>query len=145
MQDPSRFTATEAVRLIKEGRLRVEALMEACLDRVAAREDMVHAFAWFDAGVAKRSAATARPGPLHGLPIGVKDVIDTADMPTGHGSVIWRGWRPRADAASVAWAKAMGGVILGKTGTTEFATRRPGPTANPYRLSHTPGGSSSGS
>ena len=145
MQDPSRFTATEAVRLIKEGRLRVEALMEACLDRVAAREDVVHAFAWFDAGVAKRAAASARPGPLHGLPIGVKDVIDTADMPTEHGSVIWRGWRPRADAASVAWAKAMGGVILGKTVTTEFATRRPGRTANPSRLSHTPGGSSSGS
>ena len=62
MQDPSRFTATEAVRLIKEGRLRVEALMEACLDRVAAREDMVHAFAWFDADAAKHAAASARPG-----------------------------------------------------------------------------------
>ena len=145
MQDPSRFTATEAVRLIKGGRLRVEVLMEACLDRIAAREDVVHAFAWFDASAAKRAAASARPGPLHGLPIGVKDVIDTADMPTEHGSVIWRGWRPRADAASVAWAKAMGSVILGKTVTTEFATRRPGPTANPNRLSHTPGGSSSGS
>ena len=145
MQDLSRLTATEAVRLFNTGRLKAEALMEACLDRIAAREAEVRAFAWFDADAARRAAASAHPGPLHGLPIGVKDVIDTADMPTDYGSTIWRAWRPRADAACVAWAKANGGVILGKTVTTEFATRRPGPTANPHRLSHTPGGSSSGS
>ena len=145
MQDLSRLTATEAVRLINAGRLRAEALMEACLARIAERETQVRAFSWFQADAARRAAASARPGPLHGLPIGVKDVIETADMPTEHGSAIWRGWRPRADAASVAWAKERGGVILGKTVTTEFATQRPGPTANPHRLSHTPGGSSSGS
>src|ERR1700733_4002348 len=145
MQDPSRLTATEVMRLMQDGRLRAEELMEACLDRIAAREGVVRAFAWFEADAAMRAAASARPGPLHGVPIGVKDVIDTADMPTEHGSTIWRGWRPRADAASIAWAKAMGDVILGKTVTTEFATRQPGPTANPHRLSHTPGRSSSGS
>ena len=71
--------------------------------------------------------------------------FDTSDMPSEYGSPIWRGWRPRADAAAVAWARAAGGVVIGKTVTTEFATRKPGPTANPHNLRHTPGGSSSGS
>jgi Asp-tRNA(Asn)/Glu-tRNA(Gln) amidotransferase A subunit family amidase len=75
----------------------------------------------------------------------VKDVLDTADMPSEYGSPIWRGWQPRADAAAVAWARAAGGVVIGKTVTTEFATRKPGPTANPHNPQHTPGGSSSGS
>ena len=122
MQDLSRLTATEAVRLINAGRLRAEALMEACLDRIAERETQVRAFAWFQADAARRAAASARPGPLHGVPIGVKDVIETADMPTEHGSAIWRGWRPRADAAPSP-GRRRGGVILGKTVTTEFATR----------------------
>jgi Asp-tRNA(Asn)/Glu-tRNA(Gln) amidotransferase A subunit family amidase len=154
MQDPSRLTATAAIRLIHGGRLSPEALMDSCLARIAARESEVRAFAWFDDAAARgaaaaRSAAAARgagqPGPLHGLPVGVKDVLDTADMPSEYGSPIWRGWRPRAEAAPVAWARAAGAVVIGKTVTTEFATRKPGPTANPTRLSHTPGGSSSGS
>ena len=145
MQDPSRLTATEAARLIRDGRLTAAALMEACLARIAEREAVVHAFAWFDADHARRAAAAARPGPLHGLPLGVKDVLDTADMPSEYGSPIWRGWRPKADAAAVAWARQAGTVVIGKTVTTEFATRKPGPTANPHRPSHTPGGSSSGS
>ena len=145
MPDPSKLTATEAARLIRDGRLRPEELMEACLARIAEREPAVRAFAWFDADAARRAAAAARPGPLHGLPIGVKDVLDTADMPSEYGSPIWRGWRPRADAAAVAWARAAGGVVIGKTVTTEFATRKPGPTGNPHNLRHTPGGSSSGS
>src|SRR5262249_59523018 len=87
----------------------------------------------------------APPGSLHGLPIGVKDVLDTADMPSEYGSPIWRGWQPRADAAAVAWARQAGGIVIGKTVTTEFATRKPGPTANPHNPRHTPGGSSSGS
>ncbi len=145
MQDPSRLTATAAARLIREGKLRPEALMEACLARIAEREGEVRAFTWFDADAARRAAATAPPGPLSGLPVGVKDVLDTADMPTGYGSPIWHGWRPRADAAAVAWARAAGAIVIGKTVTTEFATRKPGPTANPHRLTHTPGGSSSGS
>lgn len=130
---------------MQDGKLRPEALMEACLARIAEREGAVHAFAFFDPAAAQSAAANAPSGPLHGLPIGVKDVLDTADMPTEYGSPIWRGWRPRADAAAVAWARAAGGVVVGKTVTTEFATRKPGPTANPHRLTHTPGGSSSGS
>lgn len=145
MPDPATLTATAAARLIRAGTLRPEALMEACLARIAAREPAVHAFAYLDPEQARRATATALPGPLHGLPIGIKDVLDTADMPSEYGSPIWRGWRPRADAAAVAWARAAGGVAIGKTVTTEFATRKPGPTANPRGLGHTPGGSSSGS
>ena len=137
------MTATEASRRIAAGSLRPEELMEACLARIAEREALVRAFAWFDAGTARN--AVAGPGPLHGIPLGVKDVLDTADMPSGYGSPIWEGWRPRADSAPVAWAKAAGAVVMGKTVTTEFATRKPGPTANPAGLGHTPGGSSSGS
>ncbi len=139
------MTATEAARRIRDGKLRPEELMEACLERVAAREPDVRAFAWFDAAAAQLGATRARPGILHGIPFGVKDVLDTADMPSEYGSPIWAGWRPRADSAPVAWARAAGGVAMGKTVTTEFATRKPGPTANPAGLGHTPGGSSSGS
>ena len=145
MHDPAKLTATEAVRAMREGSLHPVDLMEACLERIAERELAVRAFAWFDADAARRAALVARPGALHGLPIGVKDVLDTADMPSEYGSPIWRGWQPRADAAAVAWARAAGGVIIGKTVTTEFATRKPGPTANPHNRKHTPGGSSSGS
>jgi Asp-tRNA(Asn)/Glu-tRNA(Gln) amidotransferase A subunit family amidase len=145
MSDPASLTATAAARLIRAGTLRPEALMEACLARIAAREPVVRAFTHLDPEAARRGAATARPGALHGLPFGVKDVLDTADMPSEYGSPIWHGWRPRADAAAVAWARAAGGVAIGKTVTTEFATRKPGPTANPRGLGHTPGGSSSGS
>ena len=143
--DPSRLTATQAASRIQAGTLRPEALMEACLDRIAAREPRVRAFAWFDAATARRAAAAARPGPLHGLPVGVKDLFDTADMPSAYGSPIWDGHRPRADSAAVAWTRAAGGVVIGKTVTTEFATRKPGPTTNPHNPAHTPGGSSSGS
>ena len=145
MPDLARLTATEAARLIRAGTLRPEALMDACLARIAAREPEVRAFTHLDPDQARRSAAAASPGPLHGLPIGVKDVLDTSDMPNEYGSPIWRGWRPRADAAAVAWARAAGAVVIGKTVSTEFATRKPGPTANPRGLGHTPGGSSSGS
>jgi Asp-tRNA(Asn)/Glu-tRNA(Gln) amidotransferase A subunit family amidase len=145
MPDPARLAATEAARLIRAGTLRPEALMEACLARIAAREPEVRAFAYLDPEQARAAAAVALPGPLHGLPVGVKDVLDTADMPSEYGSPIWRGWRPRADSAAVAWTRAAGGVVIGKTVTTEFATRKPGPTANPRGLGHTPGGSSSGS
>ncbi|MGA9866658.1 MAG: amidase, partial [Acetobacteraceae bacterium] len=145
MSDPSRLTATEAAARIRDGRLRSDALMEACLDRIAAREPAVGAFAWFDAATARRVGGAALPGPLHGLPLGVKDVLDTADMPSQYGSPIWEGWRPKADAAAVAWARQAGAVVAGKTVTTEFATRKPGRTANPHKLAHTPGGSSSGS
>lgn len=139
------LTAKQAVRLIDDGKLRPEDLTEAYLARIAEREPLIRAFAHFDADYARKSAASARPGPLHGLPIGIKDVLDTADMPSQYGSPIWAGWQPKADSASVAWARAAGGVFYGKTVTTEFATRKPGPTANPANPGHTPGGSSSGS
>src|SRR5258708_27931027 len=84
-------------------------------------------------------------GPLDGLAVGIKDVIDTADMPTTYGSPIYAGHRPAADAAVVAMARSRGALIFGKTGTTEFACFPPGPTANPRNPAHTPGGSSSGS
>src|ERR1700688_3513678 len=135
------LTAKQAVRLMHDGKLRPEELTEAYLARIAEREPTVRAFACFDPGDARKSAASARPGPLHGLPIGIKDVLDTADMPSEYGSPIWKGWRPKADSAPVAWARAAGGVVIGKTVTTEFATRRPGPTANPANPAHTPGGS----
>ncbi len=145
MPDPYRLTATAAARLIDAGTLDARHLVESCLERIAAREGVVHAFAHFDPEQVRREATAAPGGPLRGLPIGVKDVLDTADMPTGYGSPIWAGWRPRADAAAVAWSRAAGGVVMGKTVTTEFATRKPGPTGNPHNLGHTPGGSSSGS
>ena len=144
MPDLASLTATEAARLIRAGTLRTAALMEACLARIAAREPDVRAFTHLDPDQAQRGAAAALPGPLHGLPIGVKDVLDTADMPSEYGSPIWHGWRPRADSAAVAWARAAGGVVIGKTVTTEFATRKPGPTANPRALGHTPGGHTPG-
>ncbi len=143
MADPAALTATEAARAMRSGALAPAALMEACLGRLAAREAVVQAMARVDPAQAR--AAVPTPGPLHGLPVGVKDVIDTADMPSEYNSPIWRGHRPRADAACVAWAKAAGAVVLGKTVTTEFAYRAPGPTTNPHDPSRTPGGSSSGS
>jgi len=127
--------------------------MEALLDHIAAREPAVRAFAWFEPRRAMREAARADAaaragrtlGPLHGLTLGVKDVLDTADMPSQYGSPVWAGHRPRADAAAVALARRAGAIIMGKTVTTEFATRHPGPTTNPHNAGHTPGGSSSGS
>jgi Asp-tRNA(Asn)/Glu-tRNA(Gln) amidotransferase A subunit family amidase len=139
------LTATAAVRLIHDGKLRPEALMDAYLDHIAVRDPSVVAFAHFDPVQARKAAANPRPGPLQGIPIGAKDVLDTADMPSQYGSPIWANWQPRADSAPVALARAAGGVVIGKTVTTEFATRKPGPTRNPANPAHTPGGSSSGS
>ena len=145
MQDPAMLTATEAARLIREERLDPMDLIEACLEQIAERELSVRAFTYFEAEMVARAAQAAVSGPLHGLPVGVKDVLDTADMPSEYGSPIWQGWRPRADAAAVAWTRRAGAVVVGKTVTTEFATRKPGPTRNPHNPAHTPGGSSSGS
>ena len=143
--DHADLTATAAQALIQSRQLTPIALMEACLARISLREPSVRAMSFLDPAAALRAAAEARPGPLHGLPLGVKDVLDTADMPTEYNSPIWRGHRPRADAAAIAWARSAGAAVLGKTVTTEFATRQPGPTSNPHNSAHTPGGSSSGS
>ncbi len=149
MPDPLSLPAREAAQRIAEGRLSAEALVTACLDRIAAREPTVGAWQYLDPeaalAAARRCDASAPSGPLHGIPIAVKDLIDTADMPTGYGSAIYARHRPAADAACVALARAAGAIVLGKTVTTEFACFTPGKTANPRNPEHTPGGSSSGS
>jgi len=147
--DPRSLTVREAARQIAERRLTAEALAAAYLDRIEARETMVGAWQYLDreralADARRRDAEPTR-GPLHGIPIAVKDLIDTVDMPTAYGSSIYRGHRPAADASCVALARAAGAVVLGKTVTTEFAAFTPGKTANPRNPAHTPGGSSSGS
>lgn len=145
----ARMSATAASAAIHAGELTSEALVTACLERIAQREEEVRAWAWIDPGqalVQARAADRAKPrSRLHGIPVGIKDVIDTFDMPTGYGSPIYNGHRPAADAACVAQIRELGGVILGKTVSTEFATRHPNKTRNPHRLTRTPGGSSSGS
>jgi amidase len=144
----NRLSAAEAAAQLSSGKLTAESLVRDCLDRAEERAT-VRAWTWLDSEHALAQARAAdragRPGLLAGLPIGVKDVIDTADMPTQHGSPIYRGNRPFADAACVALTRMAGGVILGKTVTTEFANRFPGATVHPHNPAHTPGGSSSGS
>ena len=144
-QAANELNAIDALAAMAAGRFSAEALTRACLERVAQRDAVVRAFAWLDP---ERALAEARlrdrvgaKGLLHGLPFGVKDIIDTHDMPTQHGSPIYAGHRPPVDAACVALAREAGAVMLGKTVTTEFALRHPGPTANPRDPAHTPGGS----
>jgi amidase len=151
-QAPNELHAVDALARMAAGRLTAEALTRACLERIAAREPVVHAFAWLDperalveARARDRAGLVGVRGPLFGLPFGVKDIIDTHDMPTGCGSPIYAHHRPPNDAACVALACEAGAVMLGKTVTTEFALRHPGPTTNPHNPAHTPGGSSSGS
>jgi Asp-tRNA(Asn)/Glu-tRNA(Gln) amidotransferase A subunit family amidase len=145
MPDLCRMTATRISLAIAAGRVRAEEVAEACLDRIALRDGAIHAFVVQEPDRARTEAARAQQGALFGIPVAVKDVLDTADLPSVYGSPIWEGHQPRADAACVAWTRAAGGVVIGKTVTTEFATRTPGPTANPHDLKRTPGGSSSGS
>lgn len=131
----------------------VETVVRACMARIEAREAAVRAWQFFDADLALVQARQLdrQPvaGPLYGIPIGVKDLMDTADMPTTYGSPIYHEHRPLADAACVAASRTAGAVIMGKSVTTEFATYQPGPTCNPRAGfgpgEHTPGGSSSGS
>jgi Asp-tRNA(Asn)/Glu-tRNA(Gln) amidotransferase A subunit family amidase len=148
MTAPNRLSAAAAIAALGRGELTAEASMRACLDRAEERRD-VKAWAWLDRELALAQARAAdragRPGLLAGLPLGVKDIIDTADMPTGHGSPIYAGNRPFADAACVALLRMAGGTVMGKTVTTEFANRFPGATVHPHNAAHTPGGSSSGS
>ena len=143
------LTASEIVRAVASGEATCEAVVRACLARIAARENDIHAWASIDPELALAQARELDRGPprgpLHGVPIGVKDIIDTADLPTEMGSPIYRGHRPTTDAACVALARAAGAVILGKTVTCEFAGMTPGATTNPHDIAHTPGGSSSGS
>jgi Asp-tRNA(Asn)/Glu-tRNA(Gln) amidotransferase A subunit family amidase len=149
MQRLNELSASEIARRIAAGETTSEAVIRACLARIRTREPIVHAWSGFDPDAALRQARerdrSPPRGPLHGVPIGVKDIIDTADMPTEMGSPIYRGHRPKSDASCVALVRAAGAVILGKTVTTEFANIEPGATTNPHNSAHTPGGSSSGS
>jgi Asp-tRNA(Asn)/Glu-tRNA(Gln) amidotransferase A subunit family amidase len=144
-----RLTAWEAARRLATRELSAEELLLACLERIAERDPEVQAFAARDDEAALAQArwldVSAWQGPLHGLPLGVKDIFDTVELPTGYGTPFHAGHRPPADAASVALCRAAGAIVAGKTVTTELANMTPGPTRNPHHTAHTPGGSSSGS
>jgi Asp-tRNA(Asn)/Glu-tRNA(Gln) amidotransferase A subunit family amidase len=145
--------AAEAARRIREGLLTSQELVEACLERIAQLEEKVQAWTFLDEKHAlaqaraadELKASGAAIGPLHGVPVGLKDIIDTADMPTENGTPLHKGRTPRKDAAVVTALRAAGAVMLGKTVTTECAYFHPGKTRNPHNPEHTPGGSSSGS
>jgi amidase len=149
MASLNKFTASEVARRIAAGEISSEAVVADCLAHIREREPDVLAWQHLDEGQALDQARLRdgeRPiGPLHGVPVGVKDTYDTHDMPTTWGSPIYGDRRPSADAAVVALLRAAGAVILGKTVTTEFAGLDPGKTRNPHDGGHTPGGSSSGS
>jgi len=145
----NQLTASEIVHAIAARKTTAEAVARACLDRIAAREPRVQAWQFLDPDRVLKEAraldAGGRIGPLQGVPVGVKDIIDTCDMPTEYGTPIHRGHRPRIDAACVALTRRAGGLVMGKTVTTEFANRHPGKTVHPQDPRRTPGGSSSGS
>lgn len=149
MTELHRQSASEITRMIRTGRTTPSAVMAAHLDRIAAREAAVGAFIHLDAERAMERARAADQNPpkglLHGVPFAIKDIIDTDDMPTGWGSDLFTDRRPNRNAACVQAFLDAGAIPLGKTVTTEFAYFRPGKTANPHNLLHTPGGSSSGS
>jgi Asp-tRNA(Asn)/Glu-tRNA(Gln) amidotransferase A subunit family amidase len=151
--DITSLTASQALAALREGRATAEELVRGCLARIQADEPRVQAWACVDEARALEQARNVdrvrreghAMGPLHGLPVGVKDIIDTADLPTEDGTVLHAGRRPQHDAAVVERLRSAGAVILGKTVTTELATYAPGKTRNPLDPAHTPGGSSSGS
>ena len=147
------ISATEAARLIRDGVISSEQFVEACLARIAAVDGQIQAWTFLDPDYALQQARAADQrrlsgapiGPLHGVPVAIKDIFDTADMPTEYGSAIYAGRTPSRDASVVAMLRAAGALIMGKTVTTEFAYFSPGKTRNPHNPEHTPGGSSSGS
>jgi Asp-tRNA(Asn)/Glu-tRNA(Gln) amidotransferase A subunit family amidase len=147
------LSARDAASLMARGELSALELTSACLARIGEREGDVQAWAFLDrerALAQARAADGARKkgkgvGPLHGIPVGIKDILDTADLPTEHGSPAFRGRQPEQDATCVAALRAAGAVILGKTITTELATHTPSKTRNPRNLAYSPGGSSAGS
>jgi amidase len=149
MTQPYELTACDALEQIRRRALSIGELVESCLARIDALDESIGAWTWLDPDMARaraRALETVAPaGMLHGIPIGIKDVIDTADMPTEYGTPIFAGWRPRSDAGCVTTVRKEGGVILGKTVTQAFACGAPVRTANPLDLDRTSGGSSSGS
>jgi len=147
--DAARLTASDARRRIDQGNLTASRLLEACLERIEAREPDVQAWVHLDRDGARKQAQTLDAGPaqglLHGIPFAVKDILDTYDQPSSYGSPIYSDNRPPWDSATVALGRSQGGIVIGKTVTTEFANRHAGKTRNPHDPAHTPGGSSSGS
>ncbi|MCC9624005.1 amidase [Thalassospira sp. MA62] len=149
MTSPNQLSLRDAKRAISNGTLTPETLVQSCLDRISEREDDVgawmHVHSRSDLALPDPHRNGDTGSPLLGLPIGIKDLIDTADMPTGYGSPIYKDHIPAADAACVSIIAGAGGIALGKTVSTEFAYFQPGKTKNPHDLTRTPGGSSSGS
>src|ERR1700704_1386724 len=143
------LSATELGQKIDSGAATAEAIVRAHLERIDQRDAQVLAWSHLAREAALERARVLDRGPrqglLHGIPMGVKDIIDSWDQPTTYGSPIYKTHQPLADAATVALARGEGAILLGKTVTTEFANRFPGPTKNPHNPAHTPGGSSSGS
>ena len=141
------LSALDMARRIETGELTPRDAVELCAEAIAAREKDVGAFVALDLDAARRAANA--PGlaalPLHGVPVAFKDIFATADLPTQYGSPIYAGYRPPADATAVALTRRAGGVVIGKTVTTQFASLVPSVTCNPHNLAHTPGGSSAGS
>ncbi|MFC4275822.1 amidase [Achromobacter aloeverae] len=148
--EPYELTASQASALIAEKKLSCEELARSTLARIEARDPLVKAWSYVDRDMVIRNAReldkTPPKGPLHGLTVGVKDIIETADMPTQHNSPLYLGHQSGQDAACVAVVRHSGALIVGKTDTVEFAFRgRKAATRNPHNLDYTPGGSSSGS
>lgn len=143
------WTAWQIATAVARRELDCETVTRACLARIEAREAAVGAWAFIDPALAVEQARAldraGASGPLAGVPFGVKDIIDTCDMPTAYGSPIYAGFRPRRDASCVALGRRAGGVVMGKTVTAEFAVNFPGKTRHPQDPARTPGGSSSGS
>jgi len=147
------LTACEAARRMADGTVTAQEMVSACLARIEARDPEVQAWAYLDPeyalGQARRldewREAGHEIGPLHGVPVAIKDIIDTRDMPTCNGTPLHEGRRPKADAAIVAQLRQAGAVIMGKAVTAELAVYAPGKTRNPHDPERTPGGSSSGS
>jgi Asp-tRNA(Asn)/Glu-tRNA(Gln) amidotransferase A subunit family amidase len=149
MRELNHLDAITAARKLATREITAEALLADCVERISEREPVVQAWTFLavEAATCRARLLDSQPasGLLHGLPIAVKDLFTTFDMPTAYGSPIYAGHRPASDAASVALAREAGAIVVGKTVTTEFATFHPGPTCNPHNALHTPGGSSSGS
>src|SRR5215207_6963155 len=139
------LSALDLARRVEAGDIGISHVLNLCAEAIAAREAEIGAFVTYDLEGARRTAAACARTPLHGLPVGIKDIFDTVEMPTEYGSAIYAGHRPRWDASAVSLVQRAGGVVLGKTVTTEFAYLQPPKTRNPHNLAHTPGGSSSGS
>ena len=147
------MSAAQAAAAIQSGEITSEELVKACLEQINAQEDSIGAWVYLDPEYAMQQARDADKhrrsgmavGPLHGIPVGIKDIFDTKDMPTEDGTLLHAGRTPAYDATAVALLREAGAIIMGKTVTTELAVYAPGKTRNPHDPARTPGGSSSGS